>query len=62
MFKMSLKVQYAKYQCFDHIFFKCISKPLVIQEHKDIGLRKDYCIQEYELNPRDFSDINEEDM
>jgi len=62
MFKMSLKVQCAKYQCLNRIFFKCISKPLVIHEHKDIGHREDYCIHVYEPNPWDFCDINEEDL
>lgn len=34
---MISKVQYAKCEGFDHIFFNYIYKPLVIKEHKDTG-------------------------
>jgi hypothetical protein len=44
MSRMSSKVQCAKCQGFSHIFVKCTSKPLVIEEHKDISQKEDYCI------------------
>jgi len=39
-------------------YVNCTSKPLVIQEYKDIDEREDYCIQVYEPNFEDFSDLN----
>jgi hypothetical protein len=59
MLRLSSRVWCAKCQGFYHIFVNCTSKPLVIQEHKDIDEREDYCIQMYEPNSEDFSDLNE---
>jgi hypothetical protein len=44
MSSMSSKFQCAKYQGFSHIFVKCTSKPLVIEEQKNISQKEDYCI------------------
>jgi hypothetical protein len=44
------------------MFFNCTSKLLVIQEHKKIGNKKNYCVQVYELNPENFSDLDENNM
>ena len=45
MFRMSSNVQCAKCQGFNHIFVKCTSKFLVIEEHKkDINQKEDCCI------------------
>jgi len=38
--KMISKVRCAKCQGFGHSFINCTSKPLVIQEYKDIGEKK----------------------
>jgi len=62
MFRKSSKVQYAKYKGFGHIFVNCTSKPLVLQEHKDIDENEDYCVQVYKLNPEDFSNLDEKDV
>ena len=35
---------------------------LVIQEHKEIGDKKNYCVQVYEPNPESFSDLNENNV
>jgi hypothetical protein len=59
MSRLSSKVQCAKCQGFGQIFIIYTSKPLVIQEHKNIGEKKDYCVQVYKLNPEDFSDLDE---
>jgi len=40
MSRLSLEIQCVKCQGFGHVFFNCISKPLVIQKHKDIGEKK----------------------
>jgi hypothetical protein len=62
--KTSLKVQCAKCQGFGHSFVNSTSKPLVIQEYKDIDKKKkkDYYVQLYELNLEDFSGLEDEDV
>jgi hypothetical protein len=60
--KTSSKVQCAKCQGFGHSFVNCTSKPLVIQEYKDIGEKKDYYVQLYELNLEDISGLDDEDV
>ena len=40
MCRMNSKDQCAKCKGFSHIFANCSSKPLVIQEHKDIRKKK----------------------
>jgi len=60
--KTSLKVQCAKCQGFGHSFVNSTSKPLVIQEYKDIDEKKDYYVQLYELNLENFSGLEDEDV
>lgn len=62
MSMMSSKVQRVNYQDFGHIFINCTSKLLVIQKHKDTDEKKNYCVQGYEINPEDFSNLDEEDV
>lgn len=59
---MSSEVQCFNYQGFSHIFINCTSKLLVIQKHKDTDEKKNYCVQGYEINPEDFSNLDEEDV
>jgi hypothetical protein len=59
MSRLSSKVQCAKCQSFGQIFVIYTSKPLVIQEHKNIGKKKNYYVQVYKLNPEDFRDLDE---
>jgi len=40
MSRLSSEIQFVNCQGFSHVFFNCISKPLVIQKHKDIGVKK----------------------
>jgi hypothetical protein len=42
------------------MFFNCTSTPLVIQEYKEICDKENYCVQVYEPNSNDFSDLDEE--
>jgi hypothetical protein len=42
------------------MFFNCTSTLLVIQEYKEIGDKENYCVQVYEPNLEDFSDLNED--
>jgi len=42
------------------MFFNCTSTLLVIQEYKKIGDNENYCVQVYEPNLEDFSDLNED--
>ena len=62
MSRMSSKIQLVKCQVFNHIFNNYTSKPLVIQEYKDINKEEDYSNQVYEPNLEEFSDLDEEDV
>jgi hypothetical protein len=62
MSRMGSEVHCANYQGFGHIFINCTSKLLVIKKHKDIDEKKNYCVQVYEINPKNFSNLDEEDV
>ena len=62
MSKLSSEVQCTKCQGFGHMLFNCTFKPLIIQEHEDISEKENYCVQVYEPNFENLSDLDEEDV
>lgn len=62
MSRTSSKVQCAKCQSFDHITLNCTIKYLVIQEYTNVHKQKDYRNQVYDPNPKNFSDMDEDDV